>query len=77
MSRLSVRTVQLRDRDISSEDRLNEAFHELLREGAEQREERQRVHSLQDADAAKKESLDLLALARRYAIGADDRKSRR
>jgi len=49
-------------RDSSSEARVNKAFQTLLREAAEKREERQRVHSREDAAAAKQEILDLLVL---------------
>jgi hypothetical protein len=45
------------------DDRRNEACHALLREAAEKRDERQRVHSFEDAAAAKLESHDLLSLA--------------
>jgi hypothetical protein len=76
-SRPSVRTVQPPHRSRSGEDGLNEAFHELLREAAAQREERLRVHAIQDDEAAKRQSHDLLALARRYATGAGDRNERR
>jgi hypothetical protein len=52
------------DDDRKNEDRLNEAFHTLLRDAAEKREERQRAQSLADNAAAKQESHDLLSLAR-------------
>jgi uncharacterized membrane protein len=45
-------------------DRLNEEFHRLLREAAEQREQRALIQSTQDAAAARRESADLLSLAR-------------
>jgi hypothetical protein len=43
---------------------INEQFHALLREAAEKRDGRSRVHSSEDAVAAKEESADLLQLAR-------------
>lgn len=45
------------------DDPMNDAFHALLREAAEKREARQRVHSNEEAAAARQESDDLLALA--------------
>jgi len=50
------------DRRIT-DDEANEEFHALLREAAEKREGRERVHSSEDAAAARKESDDLLTLA--------------
>jgi hypothetical protein len=43
---------------------INEQFHALLRDAAEKRDGRSRVHSSEDAVAARQESADLLALAR-------------
>jgi hypothetical protein len=43
---------------------INEQFHALLRDAAEKRDGRSRVHSSEDALEAKQESADLLALAR-------------
>jgi hypothetical protein len=54
-------------RDLPNEARVNEEYQTLLRDAAEKREERQRVHSLQDADAARQEILDLLSLSRAEA----------
>lgn len=62
--------VASRDREMSDKDRLNEAFHELLREAAEQRDARECVHALQDAEAAARESAALLSLARRTGSGS-------
>jgi uncharacterized membrane protein len=50
-------------------DRLNEEFHRLLREAAEQREQRSLIQSTQDAEAARRESADLLSLARSVGPG--------
>ena len=47
-----------------ADEQLNEQFHALLRDAADKREGRTKVHSSEDAAAAKKESADLLALAR-------------
>ncbi len=46
---------------------LNEQFNTLMREAADRREERSLVQATGDAVAAKKESADLLALARGQA----------
>jgi len=46
---------------------LNEQFNKLMREAADRREERSLVQATGDAVAAKKESADLLALARGQA----------
>ena len=47
-----------------ADDRLNEKFHTLLRDAAEKREGRARIHSSEDAAAARQESADLIGLAR-------------
>ena len=47
-----------------SDDEMNAEFHALLRDAAEAREGRERVHSAADFAAARQESDDLLALAR-------------
>jgi hypothetical protein len=54
---------------------INEHFHTLLRDAAEKRDGRSRVHSSEDAAEAKQESADLLALAREIgrAAAAQDR----
>lgn len=70
MNRPNARAEQVRGRVATKED-INEAFHRLLREAAEDRDERQRAHALQDADAAARESADLLSLARRSATPSD------
>jgi hypothetical protein len=49
---------------VTEDDKLNEKFNTLLREAAEKREGRARIHSTEDAAAAKQESSDLLGLAR-------------
>ena len=49
----------------AEDERLNDEFHALLRDAADKREGRTRVHSSEDDAAAKQESTDLLALARR------------
>jgi hypothetical protein len=49
---------------VTEDDKLNERFNTLLREAAEKREGRARIHSTEDAAAAKQESADLLGLAR-------------
>ena len=56
-----------------ADDQLNEQFHALLRDAADKREGRTRVHSSEDADAARKESADLLALARGAKPAATER----
>jgi hypothetical protein len=48
----------------TSDDRLNDAFHALLRDAAAAREERAQLQSSGDAKAARQESDALLALAR-------------
>jgi hypothetical protein len=50
------------------DERLNEQFNTLLREAADKREERSLVQATGDAAAAKRESADLLALARGQAV---------
>jgi hypothetical protein len=67
MSNPTARNARRPAQESTSDDRINEAFHGLLRAAAEQREERQQAHALKDAAAAKQQSLDLLSLARRYA----------
>ncbi|MFI5260047.1 MAG: hypothetical protein ACHQ01_10640 [Candidatus Limnocylindrales bacterium] len=56
-----------------TDDQLNQQFHTLLRDAADKREGRTRVHSSEDAVAAQKESADLLALARGTKPAATDR----
>ncbi len=51
-------------RSAATDERLNEAFHTLLREAAAERAERARVQTVGDAVADGQESADLLALAR-------------
>ncbi len=58
------------------EDRLNEQFHALLRDAAEKREGRARAQSSEDDAAAKRESADLLALARSQTRERRDRVAR-
>ena len=53
----------------SAGELLNEEFQTLLRDAASKREERALVMSIQEAEAAKQESDDLIALARRQAPG--------
>ena len=48
----------------TADDRLNEKFLTLLRDAAEERESRARVLSTAESAAARKESADLLGLAR-------------
>ena len=48
----------------AGDEQLNERFNTLLREAADEREERSLVQATGDALAAKRESADLLALAR-------------
>jgi hypothetical protein len=50
--------------NLSADEHLNEQFHTLLREAAEKREGRALIESTEDAAAARRESADLLALAR-------------
>jgi hypothetical protein len=59
-------------RDTSAEDLLNEEFHTLLREAADQREGRARARSSEEDAAAAEESRALFALAR-----SDRRQGRR
>jgi len=60
------RTVSGRARPSAAEvDRLNDEFHNLLREAAEKREARALAQSIEESAAARQESADLLALARR------------
>jgi UDP-glucose 6-dehydrogenase len=54
------------------DDTKNEVFQTLLREAAEKREERQRLSSLEEAEATRLESAAFLALARDRA-GVDGR----
>ena len=54
-----------KDWHTAEDERINDEFHALLRDAAEKREGRTRVHSSEDDAAAKQESSDLLALARR------------
>lgn len=54
------------------DDKKNEVFQTLLREAAEKREERQRLHSLEEETATRLESAAFLALARDRA-GANGR----
>ena len=61
------------DTGADDEDRLNEEFHTLLRTAAEKREGRARIQSTEDAAAARRESADLLALARSQAHGRQNR----
>jgi hypothetical protein len=49
---------------------INEQFHALLRDAAEKRDGRSRVHSSEDVAEAKQESADLLALAREIGRAA-------
>ncbi len=63
MEPTNARPVPRSDAERLKDDRLNEEFHALLQEAAEKREERQRVHSLQDEAAARQESHELLSLA--------------
>jgi hypothetical protein len=56
-----------------ADDQLNDQFHALLRDAAEKREGRTRIHSSEDAAAAKQESADLLALARGGKPAATER----
>ena len=46
------------------DDQLNEKFHTLLREAAEKREGRAHTQRTEDDAAARKESADLIGLAR-------------
>jgi len=46
------------------DDQRNEVFHRLLREAAEQRDRRRRVHESEEAEAAEREFGDFLAVAR-------------
>jgi uncharacterized protein YecT (DUF1311 family) len=48
----------------ADDERLNEKFNTLLREAAEKREARARLQHTEDAAAAKRESADLIGLAR-------------
>lgn len=48
----------------AADDQLNDEFHRLLREAAEQREVRATAESEENVSAAGRESADLLALAR-------------
>jgi uncharacterized protein YecT (DUF1311 family) len=50
------------------DEKLNEQFNTVLREAADKREERSLVQATGDALAAKRESADLLALARGQAV---------
>lgn len=51
-------------RSAVNDEKVNEAFHTLLREAAAEREVRARVQAVGDAVADTQESADLLALAR-------------
>jgi hypothetical protein len=51
-------------RSAANDERVNEAFHTLLREAAAEREGRARVQAIGDAVADRQASADLLALAR-------------
>jgi hypothetical protein len=51
-------------RSAANDERVNEAFHTVLREAAAEREGRARIQAVGDAVADRQESADLLALAR-------------
>lgn len=54
------------------DEQLNERFNTLLREAADEREERSLVQATGDALAAKRESADLLALARENYVNPSE-----
>jgi hypothetical protein len=56
--------IQRRTDPQTSDDRLNDEFHVLLRDAAAARKERAQMQSSGDANAAREESDALLALAR-------------
>jgi hypothetical protein len=58
------RTRRRPEADRRRDDRFNDAFHTILREAAEMREDRQHAHSLEEAAAERQASIDLLSLAR-------------
>jgi hypothetical protein len=62
-----------------ADDLLNDEFHRLLREAAEQREVRATAESVENVSAAGRESADLLALARGRGVdkGSGKRSDRR
>ena len=61
---MAYQTINATEDRVTEDDKLNEKFNTLLREAAEKREGRARIHSTEDAAAAKQESADLLGLAR-------------
>jgi septal ring factor EnvC (AmiA/AmiB activator) len=61
------------DARAADNERLNDQFHTLLREAADKREGRARNEATEDAAASKRESANLLALARSQGRGQANR----